>query len=72
MAYVSIRVTPQSTVRTVVLEVLPLLGRQVCMLVLPSPVGQAVVPVLAVMPTWEVRAGSGLIPPTLPPTGRGS
>ncbi|KAM5283692.1 diacylglycerol kinase theta isoform 1-T1 [Hipposideros larvatus] len=28
VAYVSIRVTPQSTVRTVVLEVLPLLGRQ--------------------------------------------
>lgn len=29
VAYVSIRVTPQSTARTVVLEVLPLLGRQV-------------------------------------------
>ena len=30
VAYVSIRVTPQSTARSVVLEVLPLLGRQVC------------------------------------------
>lgn len=30
VAYVSLRVTPQSTARTVVLEVLPLLGRQVC------------------------------------------
>ena len=30
MAYVSIRVTPQSTARSVVLEVLPLLGQQVC------------------------------------------
>lgn len=36
MAYVSIRVTPQSTAQTVVLEVLPLFGRQVCMLGPPS------------------------------------
>lgn len=52
MAYVSIRVTPQSTAQTVVLEVLPLFGRQVCMLgrlVLPDlgityPVGPVAVP----------------------------
>lgn len=37
VAYVSIRVTPQSTARTVVLEVLPLLGRQVCMLLWARP-----------------------------------
>lgn len=36
VAYVSIRVTPQSTARAVVLEVLPLFGRQVCTLGLPS------------------------------------
>lgn len=30
VAHVSVRVTPQSTARTVVLEVLPMLGRQVC------------------------------------------
>ncbi|MBV99768.1 Diacylglycerol kinase theta, partial [Eschrichtius robustus] len=38
VAYVSIRVTPQSTARTVVLEVLPLLGRQVSGLVSVSHV----------------------------------
>lgn len=32
VAYVSVRVTPKSTARSVVLEVLPLLGRQVCTL----------------------------------------
>lgn len=32
VAYVSIRVTADSTARNVVLEVLPLLGRQVCTL----------------------------------------
>lgn len=53
VAYVSLRVTPQSTARTVVLEVLPLLGRQVCTgpaMVLASPGGQATFPALVWMP----------------------
>ena len=55
VAYVSVRVTPKSTARSVVLEVLPLLGRQVrtlCLLPMParlgggslSPGGQATIP----------------------------
>lgn len=36
VAYVSIRVNSQSTARSVVQEVLPLLGRQVCTLAIPT------------------------------------
>lgn len=36
VAYVSIRVNSQSTARSVVQEVLPLLGRQVCTLTIPT------------------------------------
>lgn len=48
VAYVSIRVTPQSTARTVVLEVLPLLGRQVRR---PGP-GLVWVPHAGVLGRW--------------------
>ncbi|XP_030657173.1 diacylglycerol kinase theta isoform X3 [Nomascus leucogenys] len=51
MAYVSVRVTPKSTARSVVLEVLPLLGRQVCTLRL--------LPILA-------RLGGGVTVPRRP------
>ena len=47
VAYVSIRVTAQSTARTVVLEVLPLLGRQVRAPRLPR---------VSVLGEWVVQA----------------
>lgn len=75
VAYASLRVTPQSSARTVVLEVLPLLGRQVCTgpaTGLASPGCQAAVLALVWTPHVGGGRGSRLITPTLPPTGRGS
>lgn len=62
VAYVSLRVTPQSTARTVVLEVLPLLGRQVCVLGPPCLAWWPRVGLREAGGGAGVRAGPGLMP----------
>lgn len=73
VAYVSLRVTADSTARMVVLEVLPLLGHQVCTLGLPVLASQRArqLPQLgADAPCGcpgQVAPGPSLIPPPLSP-----
>lgn len=68
VAYVSIRVNSQSTAQSVVQEVLPLLGRQVCTLSIPTqlwchlPNGQATTVPLNVLWIWGFCPRPNVLP----------